>query len=234
MLYKTVPVSNVTRLTQAFGRLQKMPQGAPRIGLVHGRSGAGKTTGITWLAVGQNGVFVTASPQWTSSTMLKAIVRELGLDMVGSNQDLLDRIVGSLQSSRRPIFIDEADFLMSSAKLLETLRWIHDMANVPLLMVGMEKIARKVSAREQLARRVAEEIQFDPMEMTDARQVADTLVGLRIEDDLLTSLHDAAKGGIGRLCVGLGAIEHYGMSRGYSSIDLPTWKTSNRRFFLEK
>lgn len=230
-----VETKNVRRLLTAHSALKEAAHYLPKIGLVHGLAGAGKTTGIAHLNQTEGGCFVRATAVWTPRTMLQAILRELGRDDVsGNNQTKLDEIIRLLAISNLPLFVDEADYLFTRAATLDILRDIHDQAGVPLFLIGMERISRKVNARELVASRVAQEIKFTPLDLEDTRLVADGLSEVRLEDDLLKDLHKKAHGSVRRITVGLSVIETFGKQMRLSSITLADWKSGGHAYFLER
>lgn len=230
-----VETKNVRRLMTAQHILRNSGYQLPKIGLVHGLPGAGKTTAISHLSQSEGGCFVRATAVWTPKTMLQAILRENGREEIGgNNQHKLDEVIRLLAIANKPLFVDEADYLFQRPSTLDILRDIHDQAGVPLFLIGMEHISRKVNSRELVASRVAQEIKFTPLDMEDTRLVADSLLEVRLEDDLLADLHKRAQGSIRRITVGLSVIEAYARQVSAPSIDLPTWQSSGRPYFLER
>lgn len=237
MKHKIVNVKNLQGLAAAYNRLAESSFGTPKIGLVKGSAGYGKSTAIGWLADKNNGVFVTATPVWTPSAMLKSILKELALDeTISSNQAKLDAIVESLLMGQQPLFVDEADFLFDAKnKMLETLRSIHDLAGVPVILVGMDQIARKVSRRPQFDSRIAQRVEFAPSDLEDTGRVAAALLDVEVAPDLLEKLHQSAAGNMRLITVGLANIEgHAHLIEGIRTsgrIDETQWKASGKAFF---
>ena len=58
---------------------------------------------------------------------------------------MLSFIVEKLTLSGHPLFVDESDYLTENRKMLETLRDIHDVSQVPVIMIGMNEIAGKLT-----------------------------------------------------------------------------------------
>ncbi|MEM6836315.1 MAG: ATP-binding protein [Cyanobacteria bacterium P01_C01_bin.120] len=235
MLNKVVAVKNVERLTAAHNALKGASYHLPKIGLIHGLAGAGKTTAIAHLSQVHGGCFVRATAVWTPKAMLVAILRELGRDEIrGNNQAKLDEVIERLAIAQLPLFVDEADYLFQRPATLDILRDIHDQAGVPLYLVGMERISRKVNNRELVASRVSQEVKFAPLDLEDTRLVADSLSEIRLEDDLLEDLHQRARGSIRRITVGLSVIETYGKHTMADSLTLAQWQQSGHSYFLER
>ena len=196
MKSKIVPISNVARLSEAGTALLERPMGMPGMGLVFGPSGAGKTTAIAWLATRQHGVYVRARATTTPRSLLAGICRELGIAPSSTNDGTVEDIVQKLAETGRPLFIDEGDYLVNQTRLVETLRDIHDLSSVPVILVGMAGINRKIAGRKQLAGRIAQWVEFQPASIEDAQLLAKQLAEVEIEPALVATLHQQAK--IGR------------------------------------
>src|SRR4051812_45299093 len=136
MRSKIVPVSNISRLLEAANALLTRAYGMPGMGLIEGQTGYGKSTAVTWLAIRLNGVYVRALAATTPSSLLESICKELGIGKRATNIAAIEDIVQKLAETGRPLFIDEADYLADKRKLIETLRDIHDLATVPVVLIG--------------------------------------------------------------------------------------------------
>jgi hypothetical protein len=240
MRYRIVPVKNVSRLKEAGDALIQRAPGMPGMGMIWGPTGYGKTTATTWFVNRCHGVYVRAMAMWSPKTMLGAIARELDLPGAKSanNAELVEGIVMRLTEGGRPIFIDEADYVIERAQLTNTLRDIHDLSTVPVILIGMHGIQKRIKGNEQLTGRIAQWVSFEGLDLEDASLLSVALAEVRIGEDLLHALHREAspKGGDGgaevrRLVVGLGAIEGYARSRGMDAIGAADWP-KGRGFFL--
>jgi DNA transposition AAA+ family ATPase len=234
MRHKIVPIKNVSRVLDASEALINRTLGMPGIGLIWGRSGLGKTTAATWMVNQCHGVYVRAIATSTPSSLLGAIMREVDIDVRGStNADRVEAIVQKLAESQRPLFIDEADYIVESKRLTETLRDIHDLSTVPVILIGMDNIKRKLREREQFTGRIAQWVEFQPADMADARLLADGMCEVKIADDLLERLHKAATGSVRLITVGLGRLEQFARTRGMEALCNADW-TGGEEFFIGK
>jgi len=224
-------VKNVAALQAAYEALHGRDAGIPGMGLVYGHTGAGKTTAVAWMITMTKGVFVRATATWTPSAMLGQIMTELGAaPLHNGGAAMVKHIADTLASENRPLFVDEADYLMSNLKMLETLRDIHDISSMPVVLIGMEGIERRLVHRQQLARRISQWVEFRPADLEDARILADTICEVKIDDDLLQSLQSESKGSMGLMTVGLSRIEALAKANGWKKVDVDMW--GNRRLFL--
>lgn len=234
MKHEMAIVKNVVRLRDAYDTLANRDTGIPGMGLVHGNTGFGKTTAIAYLVNQVNGVYVRAAATWTPNAMLGVIMRELGAQpMHNGGAAMVDYIVQQLALEGRPLFVDEADYLFSySAKMIETLRDVHDLSGSPVILVGMEGIERRIVHRKQLARRISQWVEFLASDLEDARILADTVCEVQIADDLLEHMHADAKGSVGLMVVGMSRIESLAKTNGWRKVDLEKW--GNRQLFLSR
>ncbi len=229
MKHKIIPVKNVARLASAYQALESRPLNTPGMGLVWGETGRGKTTATTWLINRCNGVYVRALALWNASSMLRAIAEELDLDTKGTRTALEVRVIEKLAETQRPLFVDEADHIVGNEQMMETLRDIHDLSTVPVLMVGMGQMRKKVARYAQLENRIMHWIEFAPCDREDAVTMAKGMCDVEIDEALLHKLIDMTRGEIRRLVVGLAQIEDEAKSRGLSKIGKSEFK---RDFFL--
>lgn len=223
MLYKTVLTKNLARLSDASEMLLRRAPGLPGMALVHGETGAGKTTAVAWMVNRYNGVYVRALAAWTPAAMFTAILRELGHHAHGSCSQMVGDIIEALAMSGRPLFIDEADYLVDSKRMSESLRDIHDMTTAPVVLVGMAGIDQRLSSRKQLTGRVLQDVRFEALDREDAIAIARALCEVKVKVDLLDAAHRATGGYVRNLVVALARFEEYAKSRGMDSIGLDDW-----------
>ncbi len=229
MKSKIVLVNNVARLAEAGEALLHRAPGMPGMGLVHGETGYGKTTAVTWYVNRCNGVYVRAWATWTPSAMFSAILHELGRTARGSCAQMMGDIIEALALSGRPLFVDEADYVVDSKRMCESLRDLHDMATVPVIMIGMGGIDQRLAHRKQLTGRVLADVRFHPLEEADAQKIASELCEVQIAPDLVAELTRKAAGSVRLTVVGLERIERWAKSQGASRVGLQAW--GKRAFF---
>jgi hypothetical protein len=242
MKFRICHTKNVARLAEAGDALIHRGPGMPGMGLIYGPTGYGKSTAATWFINQCHGVYVRALATWSPSALLSTILRELDIEPRGNNAQKTDVVIEKLAQHNRPLFVDEADYLLDAKRMLETLRDLHDLATVPVILIGMDGIQRKIVSRQQLTGRLLEWVEFEGADMEDARILADQLCEVTVADDLLAQLQQAASakrrggeiigGASARLIVvGLSRIEHFARARNLKSVDAAKWPRG-RSFFL--
>jgi DNA transposition AAA+ family ATPase len=223
MRSKIVPVTNVTRLAEAGDALLNRAPGLPGMGLCWGPSGLGKTTATAWLATRQHGVFVRAMATSTPTSLLETICRELNIASRARVAQTVEAIVGKLAETGRPLFVDEADYVVQQQRLVDTLRDLHDLSSVPVILIGMQGIDRRISLSPQLSGRMAQWVEFKPATAVDARSLATQLCEVEVADDLVADLHAKTGGAVRNMVVGLGRIEQLARNRGAKALALADW-----------
>lgn len=242
MKYRILPVKNVARMQNAGEALITRSLGMPGMGLIWGPTGYGKTTAATWFINQCHGVYVRALRLSSPKSLLSSIARELDYDPGGRNNgEIVERIVQRLAETGRPLFIDEADYIVESRRLIDTLRDIHDLSTVPVILIGMHGIEKRIRGNEQFTGRIAQWVDFQGADFEDAELLANGLCEVSVATDLLQELYKAAsprtrageQGGaeIRRLVVGLGNIERYALGRGKQKIARADWP-SDKSFFI--
>ncbi len=220
MKSKIVPVNNVSRLSAASRALLSRAPGAPGIGLVDGVAGYGKSTATAWLSNQTPSIYVRAMALWTPSAMLGALCRELRLPAGGSCASQVERVVEALSKSGQTVFIDECDYIVKQTRLIETLRDLHDLSTVPVIMIGEEKILERLGHLKRFTSRIAEHVTFAPLDETDAQLMARELCDVTVQPELVTEILRKTGGNCRNIVVSLAQAEKEARNRGLSSIGL--------------
>jgi hypothetical protein len=227
------PVKNVGNLSEASEALLTRTPGTPGIGLIFGKSGLGKTTATSWFINRCNGVYVRALSTWTPGSMLQSILRELDVAPTKLRAaPMVTQIVDILRVTGRPLFIDEFDYIVEDKKMTETLRDIHDLSSVPIILVGMDGVQQKVQLRDQFVNRIAQWVEFKPADFEDTQLLSGELCEVTIKTELQRKLFDDSRGVIRLIVIGLDAIERRARTLGVTEIGLEEWGKAS--FFLSE
>ena len=232
MKHEMAMTKNMRRFMGAVDELMNRPQGTEGMGLLWGEPGEGKSTALAYVVNAMDGVFVRAVGCWTVTYALGEICRELGGQRMLRRADMISYIVEQLAKQPRPIFVDEADYLFRQFEMVDALRDIYDMSGCPVILCGMEDIARRIQAHGRFARRITQWIEFQGIDLLDARTVADSLCEVGVHDDLLRHLHEQARGNIGRMVVGLTKIERLARATGLEVVTREQW--GDREMFYDQ
>lgn len=170
----------------------------------------------------------------TLAQLLRQIVKELSGPDIYTREAMLNYIIEHMAIHNRPLFIDEADYLLNDKNTLEIVRDIHDLTNCPVVLIGMESVRRKLQRHRQFYNRISEWLEFQPTQREDLQIIVNAVIEptLTIQDDLLSQLLSDTDGEVRRIITGLSKIEAFALANGLTSIDLQQW--GNKEFFLKK
>jgi DNA transposition AAA+ family ATPase len=116
--------------------------------------------------------------------------------------------------------LTEADYVVENKKMLEGLRDIYDETDVPLFLIGMDGIQKRVQRFRQFSRRISQEVLFLPIEMKDMELLAQTVCTVKCDHDLLEQLLVVSKGRISYCSTGLLRVEAFAKKNGWEEISL--------------
>lgn len=228
----TAIVKNISKLQEAFNAAMTRDSGVEGMVVLHGKTGAGKTTAITWLVTQLKNndihpIWVEASPSWSLKSMLADICRACMIDPKGSSADLAAAIKEQMLTGR-PLFIDEVDHLFlpgsdTTLRMIEQVRSLYDFSKTPVVLIGMDKLERKLKTREQLYRRVFQWVEFQDFDRADVRILADALMEIPVTDDFLAFLLEKTGGRVGRLMLALAQAERRAKGNSWKEISLEIW-----------
>jgi len=223
MTEKICPIKNWVPLDRAFHAVSALPQGSPRMILVHGSPGLGKTTAVGRLHLRHQGAYAYASTTWTKKSFLVKLAGRLGVtlrrkDTADAVLDAIFEKIETLQDGL--IVIDEFDRISRSAGLVELVREIHDVSGIPIAVVGMDTIAKDLEAFPQFDQRIGERVEFKQVDIEDARSIATARCSVGVTDDLLAALLDRSGGVIRLLVTELAQVQATGLRDAIETVGL--------------
>jgi len=226
MKHKTAMTKDLRRFKQSVDDLLNRPTGTEGQGLLWGHPGLGKTTAVAYVCNQYDGIFVRALGCWTVTSMLGDLCRELGGHRMCRRSDMVEYIVGELAKpgcAPRPIFVDEADYCFRKFEMVDALRDIYDLSRCPVIMIGMEDIARQIKTNERVARRITQWVEFEGLDLFDTALVVEECCEVALSDDLLEYVHKETGANIGRVIIGLTRIEKFAKANGLTRITSAEW-----------
>ncbi len=201
-------------------------EGMPRLGLLTGDVGLGKSWGVDYLVVNQAAVYVRAARGMTPSALLRAIVRRLGERPAWGRHDNLLRAAEllNLRAAQAPasslLVVDEVGYLLEGARhdrfpeCLDALRDLSDESQTPLLLVGEPEVAEtlgRYSASNRQYRRFWERIleheEFKPLGRQEVILLGQELADLEIAPEAAEVVRGSTEGNLRRLILLLSRLE---------------------------
>jgi DNA transposition AAA+ family ATPase len=187
-----VRTQNVKNFISLINSLQSKPEGVPRMALVYGEPGLGKSRTALWLAVQNDAVYIRSTNLMTGRWFLEELAEELREVPRYLTSDLFKQCVNKLIERPQTIIIDEIDYLAGDQKTIETIRDIHDKTNVPIIFVGMTLAEKKLQKYRHLYDRLSEIIQFKSFAKSDVADIISQLCEVEITDKGIELIHSRA------------------------------------------
>ena len=184
-----VKTNNVRNFIGLVENLQNKPKNIPKMGLVYGEPGLGKSQTALWLACKYDGIYIRASNLMTSRWLVEEIVREMDELPRYLTSDNFNIVISKLIQKPKIIFVDEIDYLMNNYKSVETLRDIHDKTDCPIVFVGMGLALRKLEKYKHLYDRFSEIVKFETFGVNDIGQIIGQLSEVTFTPDSIEYIH---------------------------------------------
>jgi DNA transposition AAA+ family ATPase len=222
------PLKNVSALMTMIDRLQNRPNGMEAFGVFSGYPGLGKTIAASYARNAARAIYLEVGSTWTKKDFLKKLLTELDEpNHKGTLTDLLDRVINILAGDPdQVILLDEADRLLDR-KIIEIVRDLHDKLQIPVVLIGEERLGAKLGAAEfeRVHSRVLEWALAQPCDLDDARMLADYLVPkVEISDGLLGDIIAQTRGNARRIATTLYQVEGEALNAGTATMDQETYR----------
>ncbi|MBR1424714.1 AAA family ATPase [bacterium] len=187
-----VKTKNVKSFVSLTTKLMNANNNAPKMGLIYGEPGLGKTGVILWWSINQDAIIVTAKNGMSARWFLSDLVEELGETPRWNSADLFKQATAKLAENPRMLIVDEIDYLINNSKAIETIRDLHDKTGIPVLLVGMGVVDKKLSRYKHLFDRIIEIYKFVPFDLDDVKLIIKTLAEVEIDDEVILYIHKNA------------------------------------------
>ena len=184
-----VKTTNVKNFIGLVENLINKPKNIPKMGLIYGEPGLGKSQTALWLACKYDGIYLRTSNLMTGRWLLEEIVKELDEIPRFLTSDNFNIVVKKLKQNPQVIFIDEIDYLMNNYKTIETLRDIHDETGCPIIFIGMGLAHRKLERYKHLYDRFSEIQKLETFGVNDVGQIINQLSEIPFTPDAVEYIH---------------------------------------------
>lgn len=215
-----VETSNVSRFMRALDALNQRGAEEACLVVVDGQPGLGKTTTLKHWVAQSGSVYLRAKREWTPNWMLAELLTELGVNppqafskkYTKALEELAGRQANAMISNAAfGLVIDEADHISSKSKILETVRDISDMIELPTILIGMGKVNDNLTRFPQVASRVSQKVRFKPCSRDDVRALVAGRCDVPVADDLLDFVLKASGGFNREILEAIASIERFGL-----------------------
>ncbi len=184
-----VKTQNVKNFIGLVENLINKPKNIPKMGLVYGEPGLGKSQTALWLACKYDAIYLRATNLMTGQWLLEEIVNEMDEIPRYLTSDNFNLIVQKLKQKPQLIIIDEIDYLMNNFKTIEILRDIHDETECPIIFVGMGLAHKKLERYKHLFDRFSEIAKFETFSINDLKQIFEQLSEVQVNIDAIEFIH---------------------------------------------
>ena len=184
-----VKTTNIKNFIGVVENLINKPKNIPKMGLVYGEPGLGKSQTALWLACKYNGIYLRASNLMTGRWLLEEMVKELDEIPRFLTSDNFNIVVKKLKQNPQIIFIDEIDYLINNYKTIETLRDMHDETNCPIIFIGMGLAHRKLERYKHLYDRFSEILKFEIFGVNDLSQIIGQLSEIKFTPESIKYIY---------------------------------------------
>ncbi|MBI5484479.1 MAG: ATP-binding protein [Deltaproteobacteria bacterium] len=227
-------LNNVVLAAVCMESLINAASNLPRIGVLYGKAGLGKSSAACYLVNRYNAYRIECKSVWNRKTVLVEILKRMGITPGKTMPDMLDQICSQLMVSGRPLIIDEMDHLVDKGAV-EIIRDIHDGGQAAVLLIGEEDIPHKLERWERVHSRVLDWKAVQPLDLDDAQLLADHYTRkVTIQPDLIIHIHKLSEGSARRIVVNLALVEEIAMRLNLHSIDLAAWNGAGQQLYTGK
>ncbi len=196
--------------------------------VVDGEPGLGKTTIVHRWVTQEGCVYLRAKKEWTPAWMLRELLGLLKVSPEYSFERMFRQALAALAEHARiaardgttfAVVVDEADHISRKESMLETLRDLSDMLEIPFILVGMGRIRDNLTRFRQISSRVGQPVEFKPCSLADVQALVKGLCEVPVADDLVATLHQVSAGYTREIKEGIAAIERFGKRSPGKTID---------------
>lgn len=184
-----VKTTNVKNFIGLVENLLNKPKNIPKMGLIYGEPGLGKSQTALWLACKYDAIYLRATNLMTGRWLLEEIAKEMDEIPRYLTSDNFNLIVQRLKQKPQLIIVDEIDYLMNNLKTIEILRDIHDETDCPIIFVGMGLAHKKLERYKHLFDRFSEIVKFETFGGNDLSQIVSHLSEVTFTPDAVEYIH---------------------------------------------
>ena len=184
-----VKTTNVKNFIGLVENLLNKSKNIPKMGLIYGEPGLGKSQTALWLACKYDAIYLRATNLMTGRWLLEEIAKELDEIPRYLTSDNFNLITQKLKRNPQIIIVDEIDYLMNNLKTIEILRDIHDKTDCPIIFVGMGLAHKKLERYKHLFDRFSEIVKFETFGVNDLKQIFDQLSEVPFTPDAIEFIH---------------------------------------------
>lgn len=180
------PVFVMTQNVKAFAAVMEIVKrriGHDSLAMVSGRAGRGKTRTAMQYATQFDCVYLTTLRDWTPYWLYQDVLTAMGIydkNQPNRKKAAFELIVSLCRENPRPIMLDEADLL--GPRLLESVRDLCKVSNVPWVLIGEESLPHLMNRDRRVWSRRCASMEFQPMGVADVVAFCEQATKNKTED----------------------------------------------------
>ena len=223
------PLRNMAFLDELVLRAMERQRHLPGIVGFSGHSGFGKSTAAAYIAARHQADYIEVRSIWKQKAFLQELVLLMRQSPERTIYGMMKQVVNAMINSGRPLIIDEFDHAIDN-NLVEIVRDIYEQTNSTIILIGEEKMPRKLQRWERFDGRIFDWLQALPADLEDARTLsAYYKTKIHIRDDLLSLLVSRSRGSVRRIVVNIERINYFARGEGLTEVGLAEW--GDRQFY---
>jgi chromosomal replication initiation ATPase DnaA len=212
-------IQSVAACYQAIKRTDDRNPMLSGIAVFYGHSGLGKSVAASYIANKTGAYYVQAKSTYTKKALLQAVLREMGIIPKPTLSEMTDQAAIELAKSRRPLIVDEFDFLVSSGKV-EVVRDLYEGSQGTILCIGEERLPSKLEKWERFHGRVLHWQPCPHANVNDARLLLPVYAPqIQVTDEVLELLVSTVRGSTRRISNNLEMLHEIALSEGVRAVD---------------
>lgn len=220
MAQRIAMISNVQKCLETMNRIMNSDEHLGRMAVFYGYSGVGKSMAATMAAHQTRAYYVQCKSTFTRVDFCKILLKEMGITPEKKLTPMVDQIVEELSHLRRPIIIDEFDYMVKK-DFVEIVRDIFDLSKAPIMMIGENRLPEKLKRPEweRFYGRVLVWTEAKGITMSDIADLISIYApGIAFSDCLLKKIEVAGSGSARLASVNIYNIREFCVRNGLKSI----------------
>ena len=185
MKRKFVVTHNVKRFVDLMDTLKNAPANLPKMALVYGDFGLGKSQTIMWWVTNNDAIYVRCNHKMSARWLLTEIVEELDDVPTYLTSLLFKQIEDKLRERPKVLVVDEVDFLLNNSSAIEIVRDLHDKIGIPVVLVGMSLAEAKLKRHKPIYDRLLGVLKFETFNKDDVTKIVTEISEVEFEPDAL-------------------------------------------------
>ncbi len=183
---KFIITKNVKKFIELTDTLKNAPPNLPKMALVYGDYGLGKSQTILWGVTNNDAIYIRCNYKMSGRWLLSEIVEELDEIPYYQSAQLFKQIEEKLKYNLKILVIDEIDFLLNNASAIEVVRDLHDKIGIPIILVGMNLAEQKLKRHKHIYDRLLCVLKFETFDKNDVIKIVKELSEVNFSEEALT------------------------------------------------